>query len=183
MEERFILKTTQHWKALAHPLRASIIRLLTEQTLTNEQMAELLCVESGKLYFHTKQLLDAGLIQVVETRARGSVIEKQYQAVARHFITIGLPDADIEEAPFSGLITDALQLYRRTWDDHPRLEGVAHYAFHNTHRIPADRAKEFTERTLALIKEFQDVRTEDSDAMQYSFALLYHAVPPKETNG
>jgi DNA-binding transcriptional ArsR family regulator len=180
MDEQFVLKTTQHWKALAHPLRASILRLLTEQTLTNEQMAEMLCVESGKLYFHTKQLLDAGMIRVVETRPRGSVVEKLYQAVARSFISNGLPDTDFEEPVFDGLISDALWLYRRTWQEVPGFQGKTHYAFHYTHRIPTDRAREFMRRMLALIKEFQEARTEDPEAMEYSFALLYHAVPHQE---
>lgn len=166
---------------MAHPMRASIIRLLTEQALTNEQMAEILCVESGKLYFHTKQLLDAGLIRVVETRAKGSVVEKLYQAVARSYVSIGLPDTLTEEPLFDHLISDALWLYRRTWREFPGFGGKTHYAFHNTHRIPADRAREFTKRMLALIKEFQDGRTEDPEAEEYSLALLYHIVPHNDS--
>jgi hypothetical protein len=180
MDEQFVLKTTQHWKAMAHPLRSSIVRLLTEQTLTNEQLAEMLCVESGKLYFHTRQLLDAGIIKIVETRPRGSIIEKLYQAVARSFVTVGLPDAEFEEPVFDGLISDSLWLYRRTWQEFPGIDGKTHYAFHNTHRIPTDRAHEFTRRMLALIREFQDARTEDPEAEEYSFALLYHTVPHKD---
>lgn len=166
---------------MAHPLRASIIRLLTEDALTNEQMADILCVESGKLYFHTKQLLDAGLIKVVETRARGSVIEKRYQAVARSFVSVGLPDTEFDAPLFDSLLSDALWLYRRTWKESPGIDGKTHYAFHYTHKIPADRAREFTKRLLTLMKEFQDTRTEDPEAMEYSLALLFHAIPDKRS--
>jgi DNA-binding transcriptional ArsR family regulator len=182
MEEQFVLKTTQHWKALAHPLRASIVRLLTEQALTNEQLAEMLCVESGQLHFHTKQLLEAGIIRIVETRLRGAVKEKLYQAVARNFVTVGLPDVEFEEPVFDGLISDALWLYRRAWQEFPGIDGKTHYAYHGAHRVPADRAQEFTQRMLALIKEFKDGRTEDPEAMEYSFALLFHAVPHKTSS-
>src|SRR5687768_884360 len=76
MQEQFILKTTAHWKALSHPLRVAALRLLGDRAMTNEELAQALCVESGKLYFHTKQLLDAGLIELVETRAKGPITEK-----------------------------------------------------------------------------------------------------------
>ena len=176
MNDQFVLRTTAHWKALAHPLRASIIRLLTEHPMTNEQMAEALCLESGKLYFHTKQLFDAGMIEIIETRAKGSVIEKVYQAVARQFITEGLPDdPDRDEPVFGGLISDALWLYRHTWQEWPEMRDKAHYAFHFTHPISAEKSKEFVRRMQALAAEFQDGRTDDEDATIYSFAMLLHA--------
>ncbi len=61
--------------------------------MTNEELANTLGAESGTHYFHTKQLHDVGLLEMTETRAKGPITEKLYQAVARDFVTIGLPDS------------------------------------------------------------------------------------------
>jgi DNA-binding transcriptional ArsR family regulator len=178
MKKRLFLQTTAQWKALGHPLRASILRLLTERAMTNEQMAEALGVESGKLYFHTKQLLDAEMIEVTETRTRGTIVEKFYRAVALQYVADGLPDTTSREVPlFDGLLSDALWLYRKTWQETPGLNRKTHYAFHFTHRLDPGRMQEFVRHMKALVAEFQDARTENPEDLEYSFALLLHAIP------
>lgn len=179
MNEPFVLKTTAHWKALSHPLRSSILHLLTEHRMTNEELADTLGVESGKLYFHTKQLFEAGLIHIVETRLKGPITEKVYQAVARSFVVHELPNFGEGEAPpFDALVAGLLAMYRQAWRDHETWEGGAHYAYHLTHRVPPDRMKEFIRRMKELTAEFEDARTDAPDATEYSFGLLLHALPP-----
>ena len=65
-----------YWKALAHPLRCGVLSLLANRQMTNEEMAKALGVESGALYFHTKHLLTANLIELAGTRPKGPIIEK-----------------------------------------------------------------------------------------------------------
>jgi DNA-binding transcriptional ArsR family regulator len=179
MEQQFILKTTAHWKALSHPLRSSILSLLTEHSLTNEELADTLGVESGKLYFHTRQLFEAGLIHIVETRAKGPITEKVYQAVARNFVSNGLPDAREGDAPpFDAMVAGLLAMYRQAWRDHGSWNGKAHHGFHFLHRVPTERMAEFVTRLKALAEEFEEIRTDDPDATEYSMGILLHALPP-----
>lgn len=181
MEDQFVLKTTAHWKALSHPLRSSILRILSDEGLTNEELAERLGVEGGNLHFHTRQLLEAGLIQVVETRTKGSILEKVYRAVARSFVAHTLPDAEevgLSNPPFDALLGGGLALYRQAWRDHGESGLHPHLAYHITNRVPPERIQEFAAAVNALAALFGDIRTEDPDSPEYSFAILLHAMPP-----
>jgi DNA-binding transcriptional ArsR family regulator len=86
MLDSFELKTAAHWKGLAHPLRVGILERLKNGAMTNEELAKSLGVESGKLYFHTKQLLTAGLIERAGSRQNGPITEKLYRAVAKKYV-------------------------------------------------------------------------------------------------
>jgi DNA-binding transcriptional ArsR family regulator len=180
-ESTFVLTTTAHWKAVSHPLRTGILRLLTEHTLTNEELADALEVESGKLYFHTKYLLDAGLIKIIETRSKGPITEKVYKAVAQHFVANELPDTQADDPPpFDGVVAGFQAFYRQTWRKHAPMTGRAHYAYHFTKYIPRERAAEFITKLKAFVDEFAEIETDETniaDARKYSLGLLFHAVP------
>src|SRR5579884_2077607 len=86
-QDTLYLTTPLQWKAMSHPLRLAIVRLLRVRAMTNEELAREIAVASGKLYFHTKMLLQAGLILPAGTRQKGAIIEKLYRATAMHFQT------------------------------------------------------------------------------------------------
>src|SRR5579871_3932829 len=93
-EDTFFIRTQAHWKAISHPLRLGIVRLLRQKAMTNEELAHALGVASGKLYFHTKQLLDAGLIRFVGTRQKQAITEKLYRATNMRFRLAPLFDSE-----------------------------------------------------------------------------------------
>lgn len=70
--------------ALAHPLRQRALALLATPH-TNKQLATLLGESPARLHFHVRELARAGLIELVEARPKGGVIEKYYRAVAGSF--------------------------------------------------------------------------------------------------
>jgi len=72
-------------KALAHPLRLRILEVLIAKPRTTKQVAEILGEDPLKLYYHVDALEKAGLIELVETRTKGNLLEKYYQAVAQEF--------------------------------------------------------------------------------------------------
>lgn len=57
-------------KALAHPYRLKILRLLKHDEMTNRELAALVEVVPGQLHYHTQRLLDVGLIARVEREGR-----------------------------------------------------------------------------------------------------------------
>ncbi|MGI8913791.1 MAG: ArsR/SmtB family transcription factor [Chloroflexota bacterium] len=81
----FTLETVEQLSALAHPLRQRILSALLELPRTNKQLATLLQESPARLHFHVRELARAGLIELVEARPKGGVIEKYYRAVASSF--------------------------------------------------------------------------------------------------
>jgi DNA-binding transcriptional ArsR family regulator len=85
MQQEFLLQTADHVGALAHPLRLQIVNLLTDTPRTNQQLAEALGESPARLHFHVRELARAGLINLVEQRPKGGVLEKYYLAAARGY--------------------------------------------------------------------------------------------------
>lgn len=52
---------------------------IAKEAITVGQMAELLNEKQSRLYYHVKKLEDAGLLEIVETKQLGNLIEKYYQ--------------------------------------------------------------------------------------------------------
>jgi DNA-binding transcriptional ArsR family regulator len=74
-------------KALAHPLRVRILSMLDEGVLSPTQMATELAVPIGNVSYHTRQLLELGLIKLVRETPRRGAVEHHYTAEARPLIT------------------------------------------------------------------------------------------------
>lgn len=86
-------------KALAHPLRARILRLCTQQELTNKQLADRLGSEPGTVFYHVRLLVEAGLLQQAPVRTGDSgALEKPYRSDGRSWWLDGpLNDAEPDE--------------------------------------------------------------------------------------
>ena len=110
----FEMQTPAQWKAFSHPLRLRILEELADQPRTNEELAAALGEQSGKLYFHTKKLLDAGLIVLDSTRQKGPITEKLYKSVARRF-TAPAPVKGGSTPPLAPYLVAGLDLYRSVW--------------------------------------------------------------------
>jgi DNA-binding transcriptional ArsR family regulator len=67
-------------KALAHPLRVSILSALANRTASPSQLAEELDVPLPNLSYHIRMLVQLDLLKLVKTRPRRGAIEHYYQA-------------------------------------------------------------------------------------------------------
>ncbi|MDQ2798620.1 MAG: winged helix-turn-helix domain-containing protein [Armatimonadota bacterium] len=180
MREDFDVETPQHWKALSHPLRVQALRLLGERPMTNEELAAALGVQSGKLYFHTKRLLDAGMIALVEMRQKGAITEKVYRAVARRYLAP--PLAKGENAPaLEPCLLAALDLYRSAWQEMERLPEGAELGFHLIVPMTPERQREFVRQVQALSEDFRASESDAADAQPVSLAVLLHSLPIGKT--
>lgn len=79
------LKDDAEVKAYLHPVRVDILRMLAERPMTQSQVAAARGVHSANLTHHFKKLRQTGLIELVERRDLGRVVEKYYRARARRF--------------------------------------------------------------------------------------------------
>lgn len=73
-------------KAMSHPLRASILRILAERTASPAEMARELEEELSNVSYHTKQLVEFECAELVSTRPVRGALEHFYRATERHLI-------------------------------------------------------------------------------------------------
>jgi len=75
--------TENRIKAMSHPLRASVLRLLTERTASPAEMARELDEELSNVSYHTKQLVELDCAELVSTRPVRGALEHFYRATER----------------------------------------------------------------------------------------------------
>lgn len=85
MEQMGVLNELDQLKALSVPLRLKIIKMLQKEPMTTTQVANVLNEKPNRLYYHVTELERVGILEVVETKQRGNLVEKYYQPVARLF--------------------------------------------------------------------------------------------------
>jgi DNA-binding transcriptional ArsR family regulator len=74
-------------KALAHPLRVSILSALEHRVASPSELAEELEVPLPNLSYHIRMLVQLDLLKLVKTRPRRGAIEHYYQAKGRISVT------------------------------------------------------------------------------------------------
>jgi DNA-binding transcriptional ArsR family regulator len=74
-------------KALAHPLRVNILRVLQSRVASPSEIATELSAPLGNVSYHVRVLERAGLLKLERTRQRRGAIEHYYGAVGRLRIT------------------------------------------------------------------------------------------------
>ncbi len=170
----FELRTPAQWKAFSNPIRLRILDTLADGPRTNEEIAAALGEQSGKLYFHTKRLLDAGLIVLDHTRQKGPITEKLYRAAGRRFLAPP-PTLGGDSPPLEMVLTSALDLYRSDWQESGGLAGELQMGFHLTLPLDAEACREFARRVKALFEDFQTRGSEAPDARRVSLGVLIHS--------
>jgi DNA-binding transcriptional ArsR family regulator len=73
-------------KAMSHPLRAAILRILVERTASPAEMARELDEELSNVSYHAKQLVQFECAELVSTRPVRGALEHFYRATERHLI-------------------------------------------------------------------------------------------------
>jgi DNA-binding transcriptional ArsR family regulator len=73
-------------KAMSHPLRAAILRILADRTASPAEMARELNEELSNVSYHTKQLVEFECAELVSTRPVRGALEHFYRATERHLI-------------------------------------------------------------------------------------------------
>ena len=78
--------TENRIKAMSHPLRAAVLRILVERTASPAEMARELDEELSNVSYHTKQLVEFECAELVSTRPVRGALEHFYRATERHLI-------------------------------------------------------------------------------------------------
>jgi DNA-binding transcriptional ArsR family regulator len=89
--------TQQLAKALAHPLRVSILSELHKGISSPNQLAQKLGEPLGNVSYHVKTLLEYDCVELVKTEPRRGAVEHFYRATERAFFS----DSDWAKIPAS----------------------------------------------------------------------------------
>src|ERR671922_1340490 len=96
LAERVEVTTPAQLRAMADPLRATILDLLLERAATVAELAAAVDRPKSTVAHHVKVLVDAALLRVVRTRRVRAIDERYYGRTARLFQVgvVGRPGDD-----------------------------------------------------------------------------------------
>ncbi|EGG33658.1 MULTISPECIES: winged helix-turn-helix domain-containing protein [Paenibacillus] len=81
-------------KLLGSAQRVKILGTMLDTAKTSKQVADELGDSPGSIHYHIQKLYDGGLIDLVETRTVGGIVEKYYKSKAKWFNTKGTQTMD-----------------------------------------------------------------------------------------
>lgn len=102
-------KATQNRiKAMNHPLRAALLRILVERTSSPAEMARELDEDLSNVSYHTKQLVELECAELVSTRPVRGALEHFYRATERHMLYIDEWD-ELDPVLAENIVGDIMQ--------------------------------------------------------------------------
>jgi DNA-binding transcriptional ArsR family regulator len=81
--EMVVITSPAQLRAIADPLRGTLLELLLERAATVTEMAHAVGRPKSTVAYHVNQLVDAGLLRVVRTHKVRAIEERYYGRVAR----------------------------------------------------------------------------------------------------
>ena len=166
LADRLVLTRADQVRALAHPLRTTILGLLTERAASVAELAQAVGRPRGTVAHHVAVLHDAGLLQVVRTRRVRAVEERFYGRAART-VTIaveGHEDLPTDQNDFAVAAAESVGA-----DEQRMLWSFIRHA-----RLDAALAEEFWTRIRDLVEEFD--RLPRSGETTYGMAVGIYPV-------
>jgi DNA-binding transcriptional ArsR family regulator len=152
LDEQCVVTAPEQLRALADPLRATLLELLLERAATVTELAGAVGRPKSTVAYHVNLLVDAGLLRVVRTRRVRAIEERYYGRVARTLYIGVLNRAEDQAvvAAINGLAEAAAESAPAHAADRLRCSLV--HA-----RIPAAQAGAFWERVQQLAREFAQI--------------------------
>jgi DNA-binding transcriptional ArsR family regulator len=149
LADRLVVTAPPQLRAMADPLRATILDLLLERAATVAELAAAVQRPKSTVAHHVNVLLEAGMLRVVRTRRVRAIDERYYGRTARVFYVgvVNRPGEDPTTVHANALsVAAAESVPAHEADD---LRTILRHA-----RLPTQQAAEFWERVDALAREF-----------------------------
>jgi DNA-binding transcriptional ArsR family regulator len=111
LEDLVVVTATRQLRALANPLRATLLELPLERAATVTELAQAVGRPKSTVAYHVNLLVNAGLLRVVRTRRVRAIDERYYGRVARTFYIGALSRAEDKQvvAAINGLAEAAAE--------------------------------------------------------------------------
>ena len=187
----FEINDVETLRLVADPTRLAILRVLmndiefTPRVMSAKELAAALDEPQTKLYRHLKQLEEAGLIQVAETRLVSGIVEQRYRGAQ---MAIGMsPELVKDPAMRSESVSLAASVFTDFRDemvanvhkgrlrinpDEPNGAGVIFQS--GTVRVSADRADEIRKRLADAISDL--LKSGDPDGVQVEMLVAFYTI-------
>jgi DNA-binding transcriptional ArsR family regulator len=149
LDDQLVVTAPAQLRAMADPLRATILDLLLERAATVAELAAAVKRPKSTVAHHVNVLVDAGMLRVVRTRRVRAIDERYYGRTARVFYVgvVNRPGEDPTTVHANALSVAAAESVPAHEAD--QLRTILRHA-----RIPPERAAEFWERVVdALNRE------------------------------
>jgi DNA-binding transcriptional ArsR family regulator len=164
LAEDLEVSTPAQLRAMAGPLRSTILDLLLERAATVTELASAVSRPKSTVAHHVNVLVDAGMLRVVRTRRVRAIDERYYGRTARLFRVGALSrraatGTAVGVNPLSEAAAEAVPAH-----DADQLCATLRHA-----RIPEERAREFWAHVLTLAQEF--AKLPRSGDTVYGFAV------------
>ncbi|PWR15890.1 ArsR family transcriptional regulator [Micromonospora sicca] len=146
------VSTPGQLRAIADPLRATILDLVLERAATVAELATAVGRPKSTVAHHVKVLLEAGMLRVVRTRRVRAIDERYYGRTGRtiHVGVVRRPGDTTTPVCVNGLSVAAAESV-------PAHEADTLYSTIRHARIPKESAAQFWRRVEALIREFTEL--------------------------
>jgi DNA-binding transcriptional ArsR family regulator len=149
LEDLRVVSSPRELRAMADPLRSSILDLTLERAATVGELAVAVGRPKSTVAYHVGQLVDAGMLKVVRTRKVRAIDERFYGRTARIFYVGAIQPAQLSLVTNLLPVAAAESVAAHEADD---LRAILRYA-----RIPEERAAEFWHRVFELTHEFMQL--------------------------
>ncbi len=169
LEDLRIVTSPQELRAMADPLRSTVLDLVLERAATVAELAAAVGRPKSTVAHHVGVLLAAGLVKVVRTRRVRAIDERFYGRTARIFYVGKIAPDQVTVVPnyLSTAASESAAAYQAD-----RLRAILRYA-----RIPRERAAEFWDRVFELVNDFAQI-PRDGDTVYGFVAGLYPTDQP-----
>ena len=178
LEDRILLTAPDEIKAMADPLRATLLDLLLERAATVSELAAAVGRPKSTVAHHVGVLVDAGLLRVVRTRRVRAIEERFYGRTARVFYIGEVPLDQVTPPPWSNYLADAAA------ESDAAYHADTMWANHRHARITRAHANEFWRRVDEVIREFSELPREGETVYAFVAALYptdHPSLPERET--
>jgi DNA-binding transcriptional ArsR family regulator len=146
--DRTVVSTPAELRAMAHPLRTTILDLLLERAATVAELAGAVGRPKSTTAHHVKVLVDVGMLRVVRTRRVRAIDERFYGRTARVFYVGPVPLEEVTPPPWTNYLSDAAT------ESMSAYHADTMWALHRHARISRAQARDFWERVDEVIREF-----------------------------
>lgn len=152
LDDLLVVTAPEQLRALADPLRSTLLELLLERAATVNEMARAADRPKSSVAYHVNQLVDAGLLRVVRTRRVRAIEERFYGRVARTYYVGALSRAEDKQvvSRINALAEAAAEAAAAHAADELRCTLV--HA-----RIPIEDVREFWAEVQALARRFAQI--------------------------
>jgi DNA-binding transcriptional ArsR family regulator len=152
LDEMVVITAPEQLRALADPLRRTLLDLLLERAATVTEMAQAVGRPKSTIAYHVTLLVDTGLLRVVRTRRVRAIEERYYGRIARTLYIGALSRSEDKQvvAAINGLAEAAAESAPAHAADQLRCTLV--HA-----RIPIEEVRNFWAQVQELARQFAQI--------------------------